>query len=262
MVKKLSLFLVATFVWSWGFWGWMILNGQIAGYRTSYSHLPGLLGPLFGALVVSLVCDGPEGLGRYLKALIRLPKYPLRSLGLVMVPALIALIVTSQFGYRPSLSRVLIYPGIPTGLSPLTSVLIVYILNGLGEEAGWRGYLLPELARRFGTMTAIWIIVIIWLVWHAPLFWINASMIHMGPPMILGWAIGLMCGAFVLTHVYVLSGQSVLVVALWHVVYNYSVATPAVTGIIAMYVSMAIMVWGLLLAIWWTIGQPPRIART
>jgi len=93
---------------------------------------------------------------------------------------------------------------------------------------------------------------VLWLIWHIPIFMLNQSMASLIGPMLLGWAFGLACGAFVLAHLYLLSGRSILVLALWHVTYNMSVATPPASGIPAAVISTAAMIWGLLIAWkWW-----------
>lgn len=45
---------------------------------------------------------------------------------------------------------------------------IVNIVFTLGEELGWRGYLLPKLCNEFSITKSIMISSIIWGVWHAP----------------------------------------------------------------------------------------------
>jgi len=46
---------------------------------------------------------------------------------------------------------------------------LMSILSALGEELGWRGFLVPKLAERFNyTYTAV-IVGIIWASWHVPL---------------------------------------------------------------------------------------------
>lgn len=46
---------------------------------------------------------------------------------------------------------------------------VVNIIPTLGEELGWRGYLLPQLDKAFGQKRAILYSGIIWGVWHAPM---------------------------------------------------------------------------------------------
>ena len=66
------------------------------------------------------------------------------------------------------------------GLNPLLSLIflvVVALLAGLtvnavaalGEEMGWRGFLLDELSSRMGLLKASVIIGIVWSLWHAPL---------------------------------------------------------------------------------------------
>jgi membrane protease YdiL (CAAX protease family) len=66
------------------------------------------------------------------------------------------------------------------GLSPVL-ILIIYLplvgtigvirssCNALGEEIGWRGFLTPELYKKFGYFKASLFVGIIWAVWHYPL---------------------------------------------------------------------------------------------
>jgi len=46
--------------------------------------------------------------------------------------------------------------------------LVPSLFMSLGEELGWRGFLLPELTERFGLVKAGLISSAVWLVWHVP----------------------------------------------------------------------------------------------
>lgn len=46
--------------------------------------------------------------------------------------------------------------------------LIPSLIMGLGEEIGWRGFLVPELSKWLGFKPAAWISGIIWGAWHMP----------------------------------------------------------------------------------------------
>lgn len=48
-------------------------------------------------------------------------------------------------------------------------LVVVTVALALGEELGWRGYLLPLLQARFNALGASLVIGVIWFVWHVPL---------------------------------------------------------------------------------------------
>lgn len=56
-------------------------------------------------------------------------------------------------------------------LYPIFAIISTCIISvgALGEEAGWRGYMMPKLEELFGTGKAILIGGIIWGVWHFPI---------------------------------------------------------------------------------------------
>jgi membrane protease YdiL (CAAX protease family) len=126
------------------------------------------------------------------------------------------------------------------------------IVNGFGEETGWRGFLTEQLLPRQGRLrTTLWV-ALLWSVWHLPLFWLNASMAALVGPILIGWLLALVCGAFVLAQVYLATGHSILCVVLWHAAYNMMVATQGGTGLPAALVSAAVMTWGVVVAVrWW-----------
>lgn len=63
----------------------------------------------------------------------------------------------------------------PSLLSIVVAVLII------GEEVGWRGFLLPFLLQRYSPIASSLIVGIIWAVWHLPNFLIP-SYPHYGSP--------------------------------------------------------------------------------
>ena len=54
----------------------------------------------------------------------------------------------------------------------LTYAPLVNMLLAVGEEAGWRGFLYPQLKARFGKRTGWLIGGVIWGMWHWPIMWL------------------------------------------------------------------------------------------
>jgi membrane protease YdiL (CAAX protease family) len=68
---------------------------------------------------------------------------------------------------------------------PTLSAFAFGIMLVFGEEYGWRGYLLPRLAKAFGEKRATSIHGLIWAFWHAPIVLVLASFSHASHPWIL-----------------------------------------------------------------------------
>ena len=109
-------------------------------------------------------------------------------------------------------------------------LLLITFVGALGEETGWRGYALPQLQRRFSPLASSFIIAVAWFLWHLPQFFVIATYRDSSPVQYAGMFIGLLCGAVVLTWLYNRSGGSILLVIVWHGLYNFASGTQAATG--------------------------------
>lgn len=107
------------------------------------------------------------------------------------------------------------FPGIGTVLMGLGSALVVVI----GEELGWRGYLLPQLRTRYGFLAANAMVVAIWFAYHVPVILIPGVYGNEGLPL---WA-------NLLFFLLVVSGFGFFVGWLWELHHDVWSATSAHT---------------------------------
>jgi membrane protease YdiL (CAAX protease family) len=263
---RVAVFLAVSFAVSWGWWLWLLAQGLSVEPGSPASHLPGLIGPLVGAFAAAALTEGRGAVAALARSLVRRPARPGLALAAILAPAgLAAAIVALRVAAGappPASGDFLAYPGLWPALATPAGLVAVVLLNGYGEEAGWRGWLFPRLAARFGATGATLATAAVWLFWHAPLFWLNASMAALVGPMLAGWAVALVLGAFLLNWLWLETGGSVAVLALWHVSYNLAVATPAAGDLGAAGVSAAVMACGAAVAVAWLRHSPPpgRIA--
>lgn len=239
----LVTFVVLAVLFSWSWWVPMAVRGQVTQTGVGWpTHLPGLMGPAFAAVVVTL---GWQGTG----ALRDLGRRAVRWRGVGRwwwsVPAVLALGavgvgVSAATGTPVDLGGLAEYSG-----APVVPVLLLFgyvlLVNGYGEELGWRGLLADGLVDRVGEVRAALLVTAAWATWHLPLFWVVESFRSMGWATV-GWGLGLLAGSIVLTRLYVGSGRSVLLVALWHTAFNLTSATTATQGLSAAITSTAVMV--------------------
>ena len=67
----------------------------------------------------------------------------------------------------------------------LVSFMHTLLLGGpLGEELGWRGFLLPRLLQRHSPLAASLILAVVWALWHAPID-LTAGFLVQGPGALL-----------------------------------------------------------------------------
>jgi membrane protease YdiL (CAAX protease family) len=98
--------------------------------------------------------------------------------------------------------------------------------SGIGEEAGWRGFALPRLQKRYGALYASLIVGIVWALWHSPLFYVLQYSIRE----ITVFIVMIICLSIVYTWIFNGSGGSLLLIAIIHNVGNTIDATLSTRG--------------------------------
>lgn len=221
---------------SWTYWVPVALAGG------HWSHFPGLLGPLGAAVVVVGVADGRGGLAELGRRMLRsrvAPRWYLAAVVLVF-PAAAGVAVEAAVGDAPSRRALGTMAGLPA-IGGLGTFVVVLVVNGYGEEVGWRGHAWPALRDRYGAPRAATVLAVPWALWHVPTFWIDSGL--QGFPLLLvpGWLFGLAAGAFVLGWVHDRSAGSLFVVAVWHAVLNMGSATEGTEGWPAILVTATVI---------------------
>jgi len=130
----------------------------------------------------------------------------------------------------------------------MAAVFLWLATYGFGEELGWRGYLLPRLQRNRSAWSASLILWAIWATWHAPSFFYLHTVSGSGT--IVGFMLGVLAGSIFLTWLYNSSEGSILIVAVWHGLFDYVTAcTECKAGLIAAAISTFVMVSAVIIVI-------------
>lgn len=168
--QRLRRFILVAFGWAWAF---DVLGLSAQGALRKVMLGLSMWGPAVGALVAEgrpwLVAVrrlySPQGLpGRRSRAaLIIAVLVPPAATLLGTVLAVVVGAARWNPG-RPSVRAVAGIVGAATLISP-----VLNFPAALGEELGWRGFLLPRLEARLGIRRALLLTGIIWGVWHGPL---------------------------------------------------------------------------------------------
>jgi membrane protease YdiL (CAAX protease family) len=174
-----------------------------------------ILGPLLAAFGASAYAEGWAGVRGLLAQWVRwrvAPRWYAIALG---VPALIvgasALLFLALGGRVPPALSGSIWLAVPL-------MLIGFVVGGLLEETGWRGYALPRLQPRIGALWASIILGVVHACWHFPLFFIaGAGFDTIAFPVYMVITIAL---SVLFTWIYNSTGHSLLLVSIAHASVN------------------------------------------
>jgi CAAX protease family protein len=231
---RLAVFFTLAYGISWA-WviPWAVTGHTVVQGRGWPTHFPSLLGPLLAAFIVTAWWGGAGGMRDLIARMARWRigwRWWLAVLSPLLCLFAVLAVMAAAGMTLPGRSDFAVFSGLPAGLGLLGVWAAVAIVNGFGEETGWRGYALPQLQRRFGPVTASLILSVAWAGWHIPQFFFLQSYENFRAPMIPVFVIGLAAGSVVLTWLYNRTGGSILAVALWHGLYNLTGATRAATA--------------------------------
>lgn len=235
---RLAGFVVLAYAVSWAWWLPLAVSGVVVEPGQGWpTHLPGLMGPAIAALVMTAVTEGRAGLVDLWSRVVR---WRVGWVWYALVAATAALIlIPVAVGSLSGAEDLVSFSGAP--LAGLWVVPYVLVINGFGEEIGWRGYLVEHLLQRRSRAVTAMLVWPIWAGWHLPLFWLLGNFRDFGVGGTIGWAIGIGFGSVFLTWLYASARHSILVVALWHTAYNFTTATEAAAGVAAAVASVVVI---------------------
>jgi membrane protease YdiL (CAAX protease family) len=95
-------------------------------------------------------------------------------------------------------------------------IVVSGLVQGLGEEPGWRGFMLPQLRRRHSALAATLVLFPAWLFWHLPAF---LGRPEFGFAQAAGFALGILSAAFWLTLIMERTGSALMAIG-WHTTVN------------------------------------------
>lgn len=219
-------FVLLTVSLSWSIW----IGTWLATGRPNTFHGPGAMmaaiyagsfGPGVAAAILSAI-SRPGSLKEWLRGFIRF-RCGWRAYAAALLPFPLALLLlTIALGYAPRLEGL-------HGQAPILLYLTVFpvsIFNGvttaimgagpLGEEGGWRGYLLPRLLEQGGEVRASLIIGIVWALWHLPIMAMFADW-RSGVPFVAYlplYTLGVIGLSFVMSRIWLI-GRGSLIPCIW-----------------------------------------------
>ncbi|HET8797946.1 MAG TPA: CPBP family intramembrane glutamic endopeptidase [Thermoanaerobaculia bacterium] len=194
---------------SWAQWlaviasqrGWIVIDVSLGPLA--------IFGPFVAALLIHIRASDDRR--RWLASLFqwRIPA-GVALVALFLPPLLLIGCLAIATGFTPGAPHI----EIPSAGTVAAVFFGMFLTAGVGEESGWRGFLLPELRRSMGPLRASFIVAIVWFGWHLPLFWVSGATQQQIPP--VAFALGILSYSCVLTWIVEAANDSTLAAMLFH----------------------------------------------
>lgn len=191
----------------------------------------GVFGPTIAGFILVYKYEGKDGAKKLLVSgfNIKQPK-AIWYLAAILPLLILAIIIWLIFAF---LGSPLPIPGSQqlenvnffSGLGIALFLFVFMFAFALGEEFGWRGYVLDPLLDRWNASKTSLILGILWALWHLPMFFItgvgqNADFNRLGPLFLVNFILITMGLTFIYTWLYSNSNSNVFIVLVFHGITN------------------------------------------
>ncbi len=244
--NKIITFVIISYAISWTIWMPNVLSHLFnIGQHSNWFHIFGGLGPFLGAIITILIFDKFNGLKSYFKErFIKIPNPKWIVVGLLM-PIVFFLIAYFGVGLFTGEWTNLELIGLNSKL-PITNIFLIWLLwcffYGIGEEGGWRGFLLPEFTKKYKARISTFYTALIWAPWHLPIFFYDKDFIAMGIGGSIGWVVGLIFGSLLLGWLVKQSKWSLWPVILWHGTFNLFTTSDKINSLYPAIMSIMVII--------------------
>ncbi len=216
-------------------------------------HYLASFGPMLSALIVTAATEGSAGIRQLLAGIVQwrvglgwVLFATLAPIALFAVAAIVGyatkrtwpdLAVLGEVDYLP-------YLGIVGGF------MLWLLTFGVGEEIGWRGFALPRLQQGHSALTATLLLGLAWALWHLPAFFYKDTYVAMG--LVAGFPLlllSILAASIVFTWLYNSTRGSLLLVILFHALFDFLSVSRAGGDYVAAIMSAGVMIWAVLIVI-------------
>jgi uncharacterized protein len=213
--KDILLFNIIAYALAWLYWIPFLMKG-LDGLRAlpgPYGFANGMFAPMFAALIMRLFVSreglkGSLGIKRHWRFYLIALLAPAVYAGLLVL----SVVFTGQSGFT--------WPGKTSVLLAIPLLLLKSLKEiplGIGEEYGWRGYLLPRLLP-LGETRATIVLGLFWCFWHLPMMVLGLNYPGQDVPVSsVVFTVFVILMSFPFTWLYLASKGSVMVLALFHI---------------------------------------------
>jgi membrane protease YdiL (CAAX protease family) len=223
------IYFLATFVWTWFFWGLAILtSASMESGQGVTLLLLGVTGPMVTGIGFVYLTRDKEGQRDYWKRVIDFKRIPGKWYLVIFlfVPAmhLLSALLDGLFGGGGTTWGEAALGVVTNPLSIIASILFASLIPFI-EELGWRGYVLDRLQERRSALVSSLILGVLWSLWHLPMFFIAGSyQAGLGVGTLEFWLffLSIVPLTFVFTWIYNNTRRSTLAVILFHAMVNFT----------------------------------------
>ncbi len=227
----ISYFVLSYLIMYTTFFGYIFLQPGKPLQPWSLVWAVGIFSPTISGLIVSWIIGGWGEMRRLLAGFTRWKVgfwWYFAAIFLLFGPLVIALVYIAlgnpAIGLRPGVT-----------LASLMGIVLFQLFSGpVAEEAGWRGFALPQLQTRFNALVSSFILGVIWTFWHLPLFYLTGAT-QMSIPMPI-YLLLVVTVTMYLTWLYNNTRGSLIITILAHFAYNLS--STLITGAISLMPAM------------------------
>lgn len=222
-MKPLHLFLLLTF-------GLFLVGFAIAGVLISTGSPQSVVvviqvvmawTPTFAYAAIHRRVNPQISFWRFVAGQFSTPVRLLPLLASILIPVIAVALVVTVYSIATGTALSGLFPGLSAGAVGL--LFLTNIIRGpLGEELGWRGYLLGEFRKRHSVIRASLIVGLIWGLWHLPLWLVSG---YQGVDLILYslfFLASIVGFSVVIGFIHVRSGGNLLYAILLHQMLNFT----------------------------------------
>ena len=220
-----TAFVSGAFVFAWGCWAYLLFTTPPGGMQAGISPLfllfalAGGLGPSLTAIVLSRIIMGKGGARKLLNQFSFTKGRPIwLFIALLTVPSVSALTILIQLLMGRHVSNGNI-------LGRLALGIIWPLFASLGEEFGWRAFMLPRLQERYKALSTALIVGLVWGIWHLPADFIGLRSYGLLfiPYFVLAGPLLLTAHAIIMTWIYNNTANMALMV-----LYHFTITSSAI----------------------------------